>query len=144
LLLFLLFIIVLLSPKANAQLSSNCQIVLKQLVDNCQAVARLLSGIQQAVVVVVVFPQAPFRVTNVPGHASAGIIQTGNCTLLLLLLFVIVSLSPKANAVVKQLSSSSQRVGRKLSGSRKDFVRHSRGSRQAVIRQSSDSILSMN
>ena len=25
--------------------------------------------------VVAVFPQAPFRVTNVPGHASAGIIQ---------------------------------------------------------------------
>ena len=31
--------------------------------------------------VVVVFPQAPFRVTNVPGHASAGIIQLRNCTL---------------------------------------------------------------
>jgi hypothetical protein len=31
--------------------------------------------------VVVVFPQAPFRVTNVPGHASAGIIQLCNCTL---------------------------------------------------------------
>ena len=29
-------------------------------------------------VVVVVFPQAPFRVTNVPGHASAGIIQLRN------------------------------------------------------------------
>ena len=28
-----------------------------------------------------VFPQAPFRVTNVPGHASAGIIQLRNCTL---------------------------------------------------------------
>ena len=33
------------------------------------------------VVVVVVFPQAPLRVTNVPGHASAGIIQLRNCTL---------------------------------------------------------------
>ena len=33
------------------------------------------------VVVVVVFPQAPFRVTNVPGQASAGIIQLRNCTL---------------------------------------------------------------
>ena len=32
-------------------------------------------------VVVVVFPQAPFRVTNVPGQASAGIIQLCNCTL---------------------------------------------------------------
>ena len=32
-------------------------------------------------VVVVVFPQAPLRVTNVPGHASAGIIQLRNCTL---------------------------------------------------------------
>ena len=32
-------------------------------------------------VVVVVFPQAPFRVTNVPGHASAGIIQLRNCTM---------------------------------------------------------------
>ena len=31
--------------------------------------------------VAVVFPQAPFRVTNVPGHASAGIIQLRNCTL---------------------------------------------------------------
>ena len=30
---------------------------------------------------VVVFPQAPFRVTNVPGQASAGIIQLRNCTL---------------------------------------------------------------
>jgi hypothetical protein len=29
-------------------------------------------------VVVVVFPQAPFRVTNVPGLASAGIIQLRN------------------------------------------------------------------
>ena len=33
------------------------------------------------VVVVVVFPQAPFRVTNVPGQASAGIIQLRNCTM---------------------------------------------------------------
>ena len=33
------------------------------------------------VVVVVVFPQAPFKVTNVPGQASAGIIQLRNCTL---------------------------------------------------------------
>ena len=32
-------------------------------------------------VVVVVFPQAPFRVTNVPGQASAGIIQLRNCTM---------------------------------------------------------------
>ena len=31
--------------------------------------------------VVVVFPQAPFRVTNVPGQASAGIIQLRNCTM---------------------------------------------------------------
>ena len=31
--------------------------------------------------VVVVFPQAPFRVTNVPGQASVGIIQLCNCTL---------------------------------------------------------------
>ena len=31
--------------------------------------------------VVVVFPQAPFRVTNVPRQASAGIIQLRNCTL---------------------------------------------------------------
>ena len=30
---------------------------------------------------VVVFPQAPFRVTNVPGQASAGIIQLRNCTM---------------------------------------------------------------
>jgi hypothetical protein len=33
------------------------------------------------VIVVVVFPQAPFRVTNVPGQASAGIIQLRNCTM---------------------------------------------------------------
>ena len=32
-------------------------------------------------VVVVVFPQAPFRATNVPGQASAGIIQLRNCTM---------------------------------------------------------------
>ena len=32
-------------------------------------------------VVVVVFPQAPFRVTNVSGQASASIIQLRNCTL---------------------------------------------------------------
>ena len=32
-------------------------------------------------IVVVVFPQAPFRVTNVPGQASAGIIQLRNCTM---------------------------------------------------------------
>ena len=31
--------------------------------------------------IVVVFPQAPFRVTNVPGQASAGIIQLRNCTM---------------------------------------------------------------
>ena len=31
--------------------------------------------------VAVVFPQAPFRVTNAPGHASVGIIQLRNCTL---------------------------------------------------------------
>ena len=31
--------------------------------------------------VVVVFPQAPFRVTNVPRQASAGIIQLRNCTM---------------------------------------------------------------
>ena len=31
--------------------------------------------------VVVVFPQAPFRATNVPGQASAGIIQLRNCTM---------------------------------------------------------------
>ena len=31
--------------------------------------------------VVVVFPQAPFRLTNVPGQASAGIIQLRNCTM---------------------------------------------------------------
>ena len=30
---------------------------------------------------VVVFPQAPFRVTNVPGQASAGIIHLRNCTM---------------------------------------------------------------
>ena len=35
----------------------------------------------QAVVVFVVFPQAPFRATNVPGQASAGIIQLRNCTM---------------------------------------------------------------
>ena len=29
----------------------------------------------------VVFPQAPFRVTNVPGQASTGIIQLRNCTM---------------------------------------------------------------
>ena len=29
-------------------------------------------------ILVVVFPQAPFRVTNVPGLASAGIIQLRN------------------------------------------------------------------
>ena len=29
--------------------------------------------------VVVVFLQAPFRVTNVPGHASAGIVLLSNC-----------------------------------------------------------------
>ena len=36
---------------------------------------------QYSQVVVVVFPQAPFRVTNVPGQASAGIIQLRNCTM---------------------------------------------------------------
>ena len=30
---------------------------------------------------VVVFPQAPLRATNVPGQASAGIIQLRNCTM---------------------------------------------------------------
>jgi hypothetical protein len=33
------------------------------------------------IVIVVIFPQAPFRMTNVPGHVSAGIIQLRNCTL---------------------------------------------------------------
>ena len=37
--------------------------------------------IQGRKLVVVVFPQAPFRVTNVPGQASAGIIQLRNCTM---------------------------------------------------------------
>ena len=36
---------------------------------------------ETAIIVVVVFPQAPFRVTNVPGQASAGIIQLRNCTM---------------------------------------------------------------
>ena len=35
----------------------------------------------QYATVVVVFPQAPFRATNVPGQASAGIIQLRNCTM---------------------------------------------------------------
>ena len=40
-----------------------------------------LLGMYFDAVLVVVFPQAPFRVTNVPGQASAGIIQLRNCTL---------------------------------------------------------------
>ena len=41
----------------------------------------LLLNLTKSGIVFVAFPQAPFSVTNVPGLASAGIIQLSNCAM---------------------------------------------------------------